>query len=835
MGSKFALSRWLRHAGLLLGCLPSVASAQSIINWNNASGGSFHTASNWTPAGPPGPTNLAEFDLDATYTVNMTSSVTNAGLGVERGTVNLNLSSGTTYDLRNLFAGSSIGYSNGTASLNVSGGTTRFDSVVLGFVGSTGSLSYTGPAASFSTERGFTVGSNGTGNLDLQSGATGFIEGSCVLGSVGVASGKVQVLGTGSSLVCTGTLYVGRGNLGSVLVDGPGLGGDNGTISIGTGTIVGGRTGSAGLVRIFSQNPSTMGSTILGEESGSNGTLRVGDIASGERGSVILSGITVGQSGNGFMHIAPESVVVNTGSVTLAQNAGSNATVDVYGTWNNTGAITFGAGTGTINLNGGTLFLQALNLNGGTFNFNEGTVRFNSDWTGNFTQVPNLLGSSRSLSEGRTLEVGGTATLQSLLRLQGGTFRAQSIVGASNLSWSTGLVDITGNEVTIGSGGQWPVLNLGSGMTLRISGSEGNLTVADTGVLNLNGGTATGFIIGNYGEINLASASSTLGQAGNNLSNSGRIVGTGRVNASLGNYANGRIIVDAGHRLVFHGETNNNFAGGTLELSGGTVEFTNTLTNRAGGFISGRGVFRGSSGNTSGTGLVNLGAVAFSGGFSDVYGKVDNDATGQIISAGAGVLTFHDDVVHNGTEIRTTAGSRTVFLGGVSGAGAYTGTGTVEYQGDLRPGNSPANVFYSGSVVIGASATSHFEIGGAVPGSEYDRLTIAGAVALDGRLDINLINGFTPIAGQQFTLIDNLGTNPMQGTFSGIGEGSSFLSGGQLWSASYAGGDGNNFVLTAVPEPTTWALILGTGATLAGGCWWRKRRREQLLDGRCGV
>lgn len=144
---------------------------------------------------------------------------------------------------------------------------------------------------------------------------------------------------------------------------------------------------------------------------------------------------------------------------------------------------------------------------------------------------------------------------------------------------------------------------------------------------------------------------------------------------------------------------------GNIELSGGTIEFTKTLSNLANGFISGRGEFRGSTASPGGIGLSNLGVLAFSGGTTDIRGDVQNNAGGHIVNAGGGVLTFYDDVVHNGAEIRTDAGSRTVFFGAQSGAGPFTGTGTVEYAGDLRPGNSPANVTYEGDVLLDSSAS----------------------------------------------------------------------------------------------------------------------------------
>ncbi len=78
----------------------------------------------------------------------------------------------------------------------------------------------------------------------------------------------------------------------------------------------------------------------------------------------------------------------------------------------------------------------------------------------------------------------------------------------------------------------------------------------------------------------------------------------------------------------------------------------------------------------AGEGWTNLGVMAFSG-TSDVFGDVDNQAGGQFVISGNATTTFFDDVTHNGLEIRTSAGSNTVIFGEASGAGAYTGTGSV--------------------------------------------------------------------------------------------------------------------------------------------------------------
>src|SRR4029450_1247268 len=103
---------------------------------------------------------------------------------------------------------------------------------------------------------------------------------------------------------------------------------------------------------------------------------------------------------------------------------------------------------------------------------------------------------------------------------------------------------------------------------------------------------------------------------------------------------------------------------------------------------------------------------ALSGGNSDIRGDVTNSAGARIVTSGAGVITtFYDDVVHNGLEIFTGANSSTVFFGAQSGAGPFTGTGTVYFIGDLRPGNSPASVIYEGDVSLGGGSLFSLGIG----------------------------------------------------------------------------------------------------------------------------
>ncbi|HSV14261.1 MAG TPA: Calx-beta domain-containing protein, partial [Tepidisphaeraceae bacterium] len=77
---------------------------------------------------------------------------------------------------------------------------------------------------------------------------------------------------------------------------------------------------------------------------------------------------------------------------------------------------------------------------------------------------------------------------------------------------------------------------------------------------------------------------------------------------------------------------------------------------------------------------------------------------------------------------------------------------------------------------------------------------VAGNVILDGALNLNL-NGLAPANGQQFTLINNIGVNPVVGQFIGLPQNEIVTIGTHAFVVSYTGGDGNDVVLTSTVSP----------------------------------
>ena len=158
-------------------------------------------------------------------------------------------------------------------------------------------------------------------------------------------------------------------------------------------------------------------------------------------------------------------------------------------------------------------------------------------------------------------------------------------------------------------------------------------------------------------------------------------------------------------------------------------------------------------------GTLNLSGGTFSAA------KLTNHGT---IIASGGINLFLDDVVHNGIEIRTNAGSKSLFYGSYTGSGDFTGPGDVYFGGNFRPGNSADIVNFEGDVHLNYDNSLTMELAGLLPG-EFDQLMIAGDVSLAGNLAIDLLDGFLLSPNNEFEILDIGGT--LSGQFFGLGEG----------------------------------------------------------------
>lgn len=191
-------------------------------------------------------------------------------------------------------------------------------------------------------------------------------------------------------------------------------------------------------------------------------------------------------------------------------------------------------------------------------------------------------------------------------------------------------------------------------------------------------------------------------------------------------------------------------------------------------------------------------------------------ANGLLVEFGKALSGHGDvfaDVLNNGfIEGAGPAPDAALELHGlVKGVGGYGGT--IIFSGEFSPGLSPAEVEMENAVMRGDTT---IELGGLIQGDEYDHIKARGRAILGGRLSIDLIDGFTPSAGDSFTVV-----SAAEGIF---GEFDALIFPtlvGQRWTLVY-GAHELQLVASAVPLPAGgWLMLSALGGLLMS----RVRRR----------
>lgn len=247
----------------------------------------------------------------------------------------------------------------------------------------------------------------------------------------------------------------------------------------------------------------------------------------------------------------------------------------------------------------------------------------------------------------------------------------------------------------------------------------------------------------------------------------------------------------------------------SVEAQVGGTQFTGTINGNGHGIT----LYNPSAPNDGSTGnlVINSGSnnsTSANGTYNPtVYTSTLSDSTSATILAG-----WTNKVVVNGARGNVT----------IQGDGILSGSGTVgdvSFQpsstGRIQPGNSP-EVLTTGSVNFVSTGNLDIELGGTATG-EYDQLNVTGSVTLAGAtLNVSHWNGYVPINGDSFTIINNDASDAVSGTFAGLAEGAQITVGEVIYTISYVGGTGNDVVLTTFdsPGPPNTAGILGQPTSL---------------------
>jgi hypothetical protein len=180
--------------------------------------------------------------------------------------------------------------------------------------------------------------------------------------------------------------------------------------------------------------------------------------------------------------------------------------------------------------------------------------------------------------------------------------------------------------------------------------------------------------------------------------------------------------------------------------------------------------------------------------------------TGAITVTGAGLnvdgpIALASVVVNSGGQLTGNG-----MTGGTTLVDSSLLVGTDGYAG-IHGDSGETGILFTG-VFSMTGGSAHFGVSGLTAGTHYDQLAVTGTVTLNNPA-LMVRYGFRPsdpfflAPGQTFTIIDNDGGDPVAGTFAGLAENARFSSFGDWYRITYAGGDGNDVVLTALATTTT--------------------------------
>ena len=346
------------------------------------------------------------------------------------------------------------------------------------------------------------------------------------------------------------------------------------------------------------------------------------------------------------------------------------------------------------------------------------------------------------------------------------------------MNWDTDLVPTGADDVVIDAGfvsmstttyfarsltlTNGASLDITSSATLSMGGSSSYSVVIDgsqfilNGTLNISGAQA-GVSVSTPGSIFLGLGTFSI----SDYAGYGLIVNSGCIGCVVENYLQWTFDHGSGAGVNAIQVAEN----GSIFANYGTIDIGQN-TNMGGGIGTGF-----SSSIINNHGVINIyktgsGRTAFMHNF---FPGTLNNLSGALVTLGSGldgaafVSGFNFNLINNGTIELDKAGAADVML---SGTGTFTGLETFSNVNSIAPGNSPGCInFDNGLSHTGTTAKTAIEIGGTTPCSGHDRINVTGTATIGGTLNITLHGGFTPTAGETYTILQ---ADAISGTYATI-------------------------------------------------------------------
>ena len=400
---------------------------------------------------------------------------------------------------------------------------------------------------------------------------------------------------------------------------------------------------------------------------------------------------------------------IDTTSITSAwtfNNTGTfevqSGTVSAAGLFNNAGTADVAAGR-TLNLSGGGTSSGTFTVGGG------GTLQFSGSHT--LEGGAALVGGGAVVVNGGTLDLSGASyRLTGGLTINDGTvyFSPATGLGDGAISLAGGAVECTASFVNNGSITGYGMIGGTGGFVnyALLEASGGHLTLANSGE-STNVGTVN---VGRAGGTQLRLTGGPLVNAGTINLNGGLVTGTATLTNSPGGRLNGGGVILA----PFRNE------GGTLEARTDTLHIAEAFSNTgvirilagaglAGGEINNSGVIQGEG--SIANAVVNNGRVECTGGTLVVSGPFANAPTGLVAPLADGEIIFTQGMSANQGTIGLTGGifdnnnwpleNQGLIVGhGVFRSGGLTNSGTAIFSGGLTTVNGPVSNAATGRVEV---------------------------------------------------------------------------------------------------------------------------------------
>jgi autotransporter-associated beta strand protein len=342
------------------------------------------------------------------------------------------------------------------------------------------------------------------------------------------------------------------------------------------------------------------------------------------------------------------------------------------------------------------------------------------------------------------------------------------------------LAGLTGSGSVTNSSGTLATLNIGNGSADTYPGAiTGNLALTTSGA-----GTLT------LSSANSYTGATTIGAGTLSVANASALQGTSGVNVTT------PAILDID----------------SVNLTGVPVTLNGTLTGTGTAAFAGT-LALGSSASVGGSGVLTISSV-----ISGSNGLTKTGSGTLILSGDSGSYTGTITPTAGLVKVDGSDGNTPVSLAGGSLGGSGTVGSVSQASGSdtIAPGDSPGILTSNANLTLGSATTVALELNGATAGSGYDQLAVNGNVALAGAT-LNVTLGFTPTVGESFTIVNNHGASPVNGTFAGLSEGQAFSIGDVRLQISYQGGaSGNNVTLTRITPPSSVALSSSSSSGSSG-------------------